>query len=309
MTMKSFLQSCRFRSVVALLLLVGLYWHVDWKQMTTAVAELDLFYLSMASLLFAPQILVSALRWQRFVTPLCRISLAEALRQTLASSAWNLVTPSKLGDFSKAAMLPLDDQTPRSKGAAVVAYEKLSDVAALCALWLSGYIGLLTETYTALVCVAMLGLVFSLFPSSWCYSAAPGYGRWQSMIGTSLVLWCLHVLQIDLFLRAADVYVSWNVAMSRIPAAIFAGLVPITFCGVGTRDSALVWLFADVAEAPAMAVVGLLSASRYLVPGALGIPIASSFRRLTAANQQTPLIDFPSERELPSLPASGNLAA
>jgi uncharacterized membrane protein YbhN (UPF0104 family) len=249
------------------------------------------------------------MRWQRFVSPLCRISLVESLRQTLASSAWNLVTPSKLGDFSKAAMLPLDEKTPRSKGAAVVAWEKLSDVAALAVLWLSGYIGLVTETYTALVCVATLGVVFSLFPSSWSYPAAPGYGRWQSMIGTSLVLWCLHVVQIDLFLRAAGVFVTWNVAMARVPAAIFAGLAPITFCGVGTRDSALIWLFADVAEAPTMAVVGLLSASRYLVPGALGIPIASSFRRLTAATRQPPLIDYPSESELPSLPASGKLAA
>src|SRR5690606_3043827 len=197
MATKSILQSFRFRAVVALLLLGSLYWHFDRKQVTFAVAELELFYLSMAARLFGPRMLVSALRWQRVVAPLCRISLLESLRQTLASSAWNLVTPSKLGDFSKAAMLPLDEATPRSKGAAVVAWGKLCDVAAICALWLAGYIGLAPETYTALVCEATLGAVFSLFPSAWRHSAAPGYGRWQSMVGTSLLLWCLHVVQID----------------------------------------------------------------------------------------------------------------
>ena len=57
--------------------------------------------------------------------------------------------------------------------------------------------------------------------------------------------------------------------------AIFAGLLPVTLWGIGTRDVALVWMFADVAPAPAMAVVGMLTALRYIVPGLAGIPCLS----------------------------------
>ncbi len=101
-------------------------------------------------------------------------------------------------------------------------------------------------------------------------------GGWRfgavALAAASLALWTLHLLQIDLFLKAAGVHVAWSEALARVPVAIFAGLAPVSFCGLGTRDSALVWMFADVASASAMAAVGLLTASRYLVPGAVGIP-------------------------------------
>ena len=54
--------------------------------------------------------------------------------------------------------------------------------------------------------------------------------------------------------------------------SLYAGLLPISFCGLGTRDAALVYLFADIAPASTMTVVGLLTGLRYVIPGAVGIP-------------------------------------
>jgi hypothetical protein len=93
-------------------------------------------------------------------------------------------------------------------------------------------------------------------------------------VGATLVLWWLHLVQIEQFLLAAGVVLPWNESMVRVPAALLAGLAPFAYCGAGTRDGALVWLFRDVAPASTMAVVGLLTLSRYLVPGAAGIPFA-----------------------------------
>ena len=97
------------------------------------------------------------------------------------------------------------------------------------------------------------------------------------LCGSSLLLWLLHLIQIDLFLRAAGVAVPWFCTLSRIPLAIFAGLLPISFCGVGTRDTALIWLFSDVAEPATMAAVGMLTALRYVAPGAVGIPLLAGW--------------------------------
>jgi hypothetical protein len=48
--------------------------------------------------------------------------------------------------------------------------------------------------------------------------------------------------------------------------------------GIGVRDSALVWLFHDVASPASMAAVGLLTTSRYLVPGLVGVFCVTSLR-------------------------------
>ena len=255
----------------AAVLLAALYRAADWRAVAGVLASLDAGYLAAGLLLFAPQTFVSAARWKRLVAPLASISLGESLRQTLAASAMNLILPSKLGDLSKAAMLP--GEQARAGGRAVL--EKAADVAALALLWAAGA----AVAGGFIWCCVLLAVAAAVCSARWRTSS----GYW--LAGSSLVLWSLHLLQIDCFLKAAGVFVPWATAAARVPAAIFAGLLPISFCGIGTRDSALVWLFSDVAAAPAMAAVGVLTALRYLVPGAAGIPFVSLLRSGRRAEQ------------------------
>lgn len=242
----------------AVVLLAALYRAADWRAVGRVLAALDRGYLLAGLLLFVPQTLISAVRWKKLVAPLTALSLGDALRHTLAASALNLVVPSKLGDLSKAAMLPAE----RTRAGGLAVLEKVADVVALALVWGAGALAVDARWLSGL----LLALVATGCWRRWRESA--GYG----LASYSLVLWTLHLLQIDCFLKAAGVFVPWTVASARIPAAIFAGLLPISFCGIGTRDSALVWLFSDLAPAPAMAAVGALTALRYLVPGAAGIP-------------------------------------
>ena len=267
-------------------MLAALYRAADWRAVGRVLASLDAGYLAAGLALFVPQTLISAARWRRLVAPLAALSLAEAVRQTLAASALNLVLPSKLGDFSKAAMLPTEGNgTPGAlarmrliskdgRGRPVLqlgrlaqpVLEKAADVVALGLLWGAGAAGAGGVAFS-------VALIAILAAASWPRCRA-SRGYW--LASYSLVLWSLHLLQIDCFLKAAGVFVPWAVASARVPAAIFAGLLPISFCGIGTRDSALVWLFSDLAPVPAMAAVGALTALRYLVPGAAGIPFVLS---------------------------------
>jgi hypothetical protein len=247
---------------VAIALLAGLYTAADWSKVGEALVSLEPAPLVAALLLFVPQTLLSAWRWRRLAAPLAKISFAEALRQTLAASALNLVVPSKLGDLSKAAMLPVSDGAARARAGGLTLLEKGADVAALAALWAAGWLGVDGISLSLLLLVlAALGRLTPLAASRAYFAAVATLG-----------LWSLHLLQIDFFLKAAGVFVSWAEATSRVPAAIFAGLAPISFWGVGARDSALVWMFSDIAPASAMTAVGLLTALRYLLPGLAGIP-------------------------------------
>ncbi|MCH7479571.1 MAG: ATP synthase subunit I, partial [SAR324 cluster bacterium] len=79
--------------LTAVVLLVALYTMADWRSVARTIAGLDPGYLAPALILFVPQTLVSAARWRFLATPVCRISLLEGTRQTLAASALNLVIP------------------------------------------------------------------------------------------------------------------------------------------------------------------------------------------------------------------------
>lgn len=250
---------------VAITLLAALYWAADWREVATAIANLNPVYLLAAWMLFVPQTIVSAWRWSQIVKPAADVPLSEAVRVTLAASAYNLLLPSKLGDVSKLAVIPAER---RKTSLLWLVLEKGFDVAAL--LVLIG-LGLLGCNWIALAVVLAAVFLFGLLCVRW--NLAPRtLARWSPVICTSAVLWCLHMLQIDLFCKAVGVFVPGEFVLWRIPLAIFAGLVPLTLWGLGTRDAALVALFANVAPAATMATVGLLTATRYLIPGAVGIP-------------------------------------
>lgn len=262
--------------LIAVGLLAALYSAADWRSVARCLAALNPHFLTLALVLFVPQTLVSAWRWRAILGPLHSVDLSTAVRHTLASSATNLIVPAKLGDFSKAAMLPLTGAGPRARASGLVVIEKLADVASLLTwlalgTWLVPHYGLAAAVGGGALVLMVAACVFGrrITPIR-----DPRFAL--SVCGSSMLLWALHLAQIQAFLWSADVCVSWSLMAARVPWALFAGLVPISPWGMGTRDSVLVWLFADVASASSMAVVGLLTSLRYLVPGAVGIPFLST---------------------------------
>jgi len=264
-----------FKILGTVILCTMLYRAMPWRDVVAGAAQIDLVILSLGLLLFIPQTLGSAWRWRRLLRPLADVTLADSLRQTLASSAMNLIVPAKLGDFTKVAMVP-DEPSLRKQAALRAVVEKLGDVGMLLAAIGLGFLGLsvVQNVCAAVGFIVLLAIVYRFQSRSFDYAA------W---LGSTAMLWAMHLAQIHFFLLACGVDVPLAATLQRAPIALFAGLIPAAFCGIGTRDAALVWLFADVATAPTMALVGMLTALRYLVPGAVGIPVLMSLRRTTRA--------------------------
>ncbi len=101
--------------------------------------------------------------------------------------------------------------------------------------------------------------------------------RFALITGTSVFIWLLHLLQIWLFILALKAWCPYvaNLALSSL--AILAGLLPLTFAGVGTRDAALVVLYAPYFDAPVAAALGLLCTARYVLPAIGGIPFFQGY--------------------------------
>jgi hypothetical protein len=101
---------------------------------------------------------------------------------------------------------------------------------------------------------------------------------------TSVFIWFLHLLQIWMFIFALRAYAPFLANLALSPLAILAGLLPLTFAGVGTRDAALVLFYAPFFDAPTAAALGILCTARYVLPALGGLPFASEyFQRLNQA--------------------------
>jgi glycosyltransferase 2 family protein len=281
------------KALVAAVLLAGLYRAANWRDVLVAARDLNAVWLGAAMLMFLPQTFASALRWRALVQPLRRLTVTESVRQTLAASALNLIVPSKLGDLSKAGMLGVAG-APQARAAALALGEKVADVAALAFFWAAGVWGMFPPLSVivvagALGCLKMRQTSHHISPTrkrgesantldlardSSLSDNSPSLARRASVLALwSLWLWSLHLLQIGCFLRAAGVQATVSDTLARVPPAIFAGLVPLTLWGVGTRDAVLIYEFTDLAPASTMAVVGMLTALRYVMPGAVGIAL------------------------------------
>ena len=67
--------------------------------------------------------------------------------------------------------------------------------------------------------------------------------------------------------------------MFLVPVAIIIGMIPITFNGIGTRDSALIFLFMNYVPVPLIAGVGILATLRNIIPALFGLPFLNKMLR------------------------------
>lgn len=240
-----------------------------------------------------------------------RLTFAEANRLILVASSLNMVLPSKMGDIAKAYFLRDRGHLSGSLSLSLVIFEKACDLLSLL-LWCS--FGLLLYPQkdwlfwlmTASVGVGLLsgGLLLSsrAIAQSFFYTTlaiAPKklqpklanlQTAWREMhdyfwrdraqlwliTATSIFIWFLHLLQIWLFILALNAWTPFVTNLALSPLAILAGLLPLTFAGVGTRDAALILFYQPYFSAATAAALGVLCTSRYLMPAIAGLPFLNA---------------------------------
>ena len=292
------------------LVLLAILWHrTGWRALWTATRELDVGLASLALLLFVPQTWLSGARWGWIVGASQPLTTWQATQQVLASSTLNVLLLSKMGDVAKGAMLA---RTGLATGLALGVFEKALDTAALAAWMLLATCAAPPDEALGWLLVACGGgglIVFLLglarpvatrlvrlaaaTRTGWrgrAVRAAGHYGqavvalrarpgRFALVLASALLLWALHLLQFVLVLAATGRAAPLALTVSRVPMAIFVGLLPVTFAGVGTRDAALVHLLGPTIGAPSAALLGALATLRYVVPALAGVPFVARMRR------------------------------
>lgn len=302
---------------VSVTILGVLWWRVGWHQLARGVAGLHYPFFVAALALFIPQVWVSGWRWDRLVYPRGEGRLGRSIQLVLAASALNVVLPSKLGDVAK-GLFAVRHEGPGSveHGLALGIFEKGIDTASL-AFWMvlaslvvppqeplgwamvaigvaivlavGGLVGFGRGVEVGGLAGGVVGRVVGLVRRIAAVGAElrADRGRLVAVLAASLALWFLHIAQFAVVQAATGGAARPLLVASRVPMAIFVGLLPVSFAGVGTRDAAMVYLLAGPLGESTALVLGLFATLRYVVVALAGIPYIShlDFARLRRAGQ------------------------
>lgn len=295
-------------SLAASSLMLGvLYRSLDHQLIAQALVGADRWWLTFAIAAILP---ITAIRAARFLWVAPRGALpgiVEALRLTLVASALNLFAPAKAGDLVKGYVVARRSDAGAGVSLALVVFERLCDLLGLVSWCVLGYVIarpdvavlgppfwavlgagavvcalLVLSTRVAHTVTRLVGLVRSRRKIvATIVSLAAGWPallallerrRWWIVL-LSVALWLGHLTQIWLFTVALGIDVPFWVSASLSAVALMAGQMPFTLAGIGARDLALVALMAGYMPPETAAAMGILIATRGVVPALLGLPL------------------------------------
>jgi len=303
---------------VSVIILSIIYSKIDLRGLAEIFRNSDRFWMPVSLGMVVPITLFTAWRLQQLVPRGTGLGFGEANRLILAASVLNMVLPSKMGDIAKAYFIRERGYLSGSLSLSLVVFEKSCDLLSLL-LWC--VFGLLLYPkkdplfWTMTVGVAAgLAVGLSILGSrqfadlffkiaqkispqkirkklqklqvSWGEMHDYFWSDKRQLIKiavTSIFIWFLHLLQIWFFILALKAWAPFLASLALSPLAILAGLLPLTFAGVGTRDAALVIFYRPYFDATVAAALGLLCTARYFLPAIGGLPFLGQY--LTAVKQ------------------------
>jgi uncharacterized protein (TIRG00374 family) len=297
---------------VSLLILGVIYWQIDIVNIKEVLAQVDFLLFISALLILIPTTLLSALRFSMLLSGKNKPSVGVATKLILAGSTMNVVLPSKMGDMLKSVFMCDALNMRVSIAVSVVLFEKACDLLGLltwCLLGLIVYAG--DDDFFIFLAVTVSGglgfgvlMLSSLSFADWFLRLVSKIAPvslekkfknlreswaevhkffWRSrsavanIVGVTLLIWFLHLLQIWLLAAALNAPVPLLSSLGLSSLALLAGLVPLTLAGVGTRDAAAIYFFTPFMNAPTGAALGLMLTLRYVLPGLAGLPYLTKY--------------------------------
>jgi glycosyltransferase 2 family protein len=292
--------------VISVAILLYIYTQIDFINLVKVLQNCDRSLLIISLAMVIPITLITAWRLQQLV-PQRSLGLLEANRLILGASVLNMVLPSKMGDIAKAYFMAERSNISGSFALAISIFEKASDLLSLLLWCVFGLIlypakdslfWTMTGGVTSGLILGLLllssqkfanlffNLTINIAPKSFKTKLQKMQNSWLEMhnyfwcdrqnllliTSTSIFIWFLHLLQIWLFILALKAFTPFVVSLALSPLSILAGLLPLTFAGIGTRDAAIIYFYQDYLNEATGAALGLLCTSRYFLPALIGLP-------------------------------------
>ena len=281
--------------LVALTFLVFylLFQRIDLSQVITLLRAIPVGTWLVAMLLTLSFPVMSAVRWHLILSTMgFDVSIMRCLLIIVGIWPLSSVSPSKAGDLLKAVSLRRKIEPMVVAGSVLT--ERALDLLMLAVFALVGGLFFHDLRITAVATAVTIGVIVAVIVARLDIELPIGK-RFQSklkellhsirVLGSRpvtlvaiLVLtaanWLASIVQTKLLFDGVGASVPLGFTVAALPVAIFVGLLPITFGGMGTRDSAMVVLFAGFATTSQSLAVGLLySFFGYWLLAIIGIPL------------------------------------
>jgi len=292
---------------VSLLILSAIYYETGLTDLKTIFYDSSPKWLFWGGFMFLPTIMTTAWRLQILSPPKAQLGLGEATQLVLSASSLNMILPSKMGDIAKGYFIAQKGGMGLSLSLSLVIFEKSCDMLSLMLWCIFGlvFLGEKDLLHGSLFALISLGLLFGVLmissrkfpnyffrlgerlgPANLGEKIAAFASSWQEMCSyirtrkklafkvatISVIIWFLHLLQIWFFILMLNGSVPFLSHLALTPLAIFAGLIPLTFAGMGTRDAALIFFLRGYLAPSMAAALGILCTLRYIIPAILGLP-------------------------------------
>lgn len=263
---------------------------VDYFSLKEVFLNAKWYYLILAILVIFLAPVFSAKRWQTILKSMdYHISFRDSFKIIMAVFPASAVTPAKVGDLIRAHYLK--DKVPITQTMGAVVTERFIDIFILASYSFAGAAFL----ENGLIMGISLFIIF-LTPSSFLIvnkiKLPPG--KWQQRIENflhvskvfisqpqkllpvlffSIIFWSTNIFEAKILFLSLGVNVPLFYIAAAFPLTIFIGLLPITLAGMGTRDSAIIYLFSSFGSASVSLGVGLLySLFAYWLVALIGLP-------------------------------------
>jgi hypothetical protein len=265
-----------FTLAITIIILFILFSKIDLKNIRDIfqVSNKSLIILSAAILFISP--LIAALRWKIVLNLLgLKVNFSDAAKIYLANYPISKVTPANSGDALRAFYFR--DKLPASKQLGGVLSERLFDIAVLAILSLIGAIITRLETIAYLNIAILAGIAaFFVFAPKLKFNLG---SKWNERINNffyffkillknpkpllliaviTVIIWLNILIHIKLSFLAFNADVPFISILTIQPVAIFVGLLPITFSGIGAREPAMIFLYSKLVAIPTALTVGLV---------------------------------------------------
>jgi uncharacterized membrane protein YbhN (UPF0104 family) len=226
-----------------------------------------------------------------------QISYSRCFMANLCGLSLNLFLPARGGDLVKLAFLRKNEQPSWGILAGVALLERGFDVLALSLLGLGGSLifglqkaaitsGIISiAATTGLLILPRMGSMPIIGKKAKSFSkiVVEANKRKVCLLNcfcVCCICWTANIMVMGLLLKALDGTIAITYAFAITPPSIFAGMVPVSLWGVGTRDGALAYFLQGITTPEIAISAGFLyTALVYWLLGLLGTPFLFFARR------------------------------
>ncbi|MFH1456763.1 MAG: lysylphosphatidylglycerol synthase transmembrane domain-containing protein [Patescibacteria group bacterium] len=265
--------------IITIIVFFLLFKQIDLNVVWNIISHANVWWLLATFIIILTYPIFGALRWKIVLNSMgFDLNFSKAFK--IVMGAWSLssITPSKAGDLIRAN--PIKHLIPVSKTAGSILIERVFDVLLLLILALIGgiiykNIIIILIMSAGLIAVALFFVlakyihkiklpikekykekIDNIFYSAKILVKNPKQFSQVTLI--TLLNWLGTFLQVYFLYLALGINVSFVFICLTLPIALFIGILPITLAGMGTRDSAIVYLFSAVAPAGINLSMGIL---------------------------------------------------